>query len=98
MAIKVFIKRNCPKDKERELFRCIKEIRLLVPQQSGYISGEYLKSIGETNEIATISSWFSFDDWNTWFESEKRKEIQARIDSIPGVSTEYSVYRYIKTR
>ena len=45
MAIKVFIKRKCPKDKERELFSCIKEIRRRVPQQSGYISGEYLKSI-----------------------------------------------------
>jgi heme-degrading monooxygenase HmoA len=98
MAIKVFIKRKCPQDKQRELFRCIKEIRRLVPQQSGYISGEYLKSIDETNEIVTISSWFSLEDWQTWFESEERKKIQSKIDSIPGVTTEYSIYRYIKTR
>ena len=98
MAVKVFIRRKCPKEKERELFRCIKEIRYLVPQQSGYISGEYLKSIYGTNEIATISSWFSFDDWQCWFESEERKEIQARIDLIEGVTTEYTIYRYIKTR
>ena len=98
MAIKVFIKRKCPKDKESELFRCIKEIRRRVPQQSGYISGEYLKSIDETNEIATISSWFSVEDWYTWFESEERKEIQSKIDSIAGVTTEYAIYRYIKTR
>ena len=98
MAIKVFIKRTCPKGKERELFDCIKEIRRLVPQQSGYISGEYLKSITETNEIVTISSWFSVDDWYIWFESAERKEIQSRIDSIEGVTTEYSIYRYIKTR
>ena len=98
MAIKVFIKRKCPKDKERELFRCIKEIRRLVPQQSGYISGEYLKSIDETNEIATISSWFSFEDWQYWFDSEERQEIQSRIDSIAGITTEYTIYRYIKTR
>ena len=98
MAIKVFIKRSCPKEKERELFRCIKEIRRKVPQQSGYISGEYLKSIDEKNEIVTISSWFSLEDWQFWFDSEERKEIQARIDSIEGVATEYSIYRYIKTR
>ena len=98
MAIKVFIKRRCTKDKEKELFRCIKEIRRLVPQQSGYISGEYLKSIDDTNEIAAISSWFSVDDWNAWFESDERKEIQSRIDSIEGVTTQYSIYRYIKTR
>ena len=84
MAIKVFIKRKCPKDKESELFRCIKEIRRRVPQQSGYISGEYLKSIDETKEIATISSWFSLEGWQAWFESEERKEIQSKIDSIAG--------------
>jgi hypothetical protein len=37
MAIKVLIKRKFPKDKDRakELFRYIKEIRRLVPQQPG---------------------------------------------------------------
>ena len=98
MAIKVFIRRKCPKDKQRELFVYIKEIRRQVPQQPGYISGEYLKSIDETNEIVTISSWFSLDDWYAWFESAERKKIQSEIDSIPGVETEYSIYRYIKTR
>jgi heme-degrading monooxygenase HmoA len=98
MAIKVIIKRKYPKDKEKELFRCIREIRRRVPQQPGYISGEYLKAIDEASEIATISSWFSLEDWQIWFESEERKEIQSKIDSIPGVTTEYSIYRYIKTR
>jgi heme-degrading monooxygenase HmoA len=99
MAIKVFIKRRFPKNKnsEKELFRCIKEIRRIVPQQSGYISGEYLKSIDEKDEITTISTWFSLEDWQTWFESKDRKEIQSTIDAIPGVTTGYSVYRYIKT-
>jgi heme-degrading monooxygenase HmoA len=98
MAVKVFIKRTCSKGKEKELFGCIKEIRRLVPQQSGYISGEYLQAIDKRNEILTISSWFSVEDWYIWFESSERKEIQSRIDSIEGVTTEYSIYRYIKTR
>jgi heme-degrading monooxygenase HmoA len=98
MAIKVFIKRKVPKEKERELFKCIREIRRQVPQQPGYISGEYLKSIDESNEIATISSWFSVEDWYAWFDSDNRKAIQAKIDAIPGVTTEYRIYRYIKTR
>jgi heme-degrading monooxygenase HmoA len=98
MAVKVLIKRKCPKDKERELFRSIKEIRRRVPEQPGYISGEYLKSIDDTNEIVAISSWYTLESWQAWFESEERKEIQSKIDSIPEVTTEYSVYRYIKTR
>jgi heme-degrading monooxygenase HmoA len=98
MAIKVFIKRKCPKDKERQLSRFIKEIRRRVPEQPGYISGEYLKSIDDTNEIVAISSWYTLESWQAWFENEERKEIQSKIDSIPGVMTEYSIYRYIKTR
>ena len=97
MAVKVLIKRKCPKDKERELFRSIKEIRRLVPLQPGYISGEYLKSIDDTNEIVAISSWFTLESWQAWYESKERKEIQSRIDAIPGVTTEYCLYRYIKT-
>ncbi len=99
MAIKVLIKRKLPnkKEREKELFRCIKEIRRLVPQQPGYISGEYLKSIDEKNEITTISTWFSAEDWQAWFETDSRKKIQSSIDAIPGVTTDYSIYRYIKT-
>ena len=98
MAIKVFIRRKVPKDKEKELFKCIRDIRKLVPQQSGYISSEYLKTIDESNELTTVSTWFSLDDWNNWLNSEERRQIQAEIDAIPGIVTDYSVYRYIKTR
>lgn len=99
MAIKVLIKRKLPnkKEREKELFSCIKEIRRLVPQQPGYISGEYLKSIDEKNEITTISTWFSVEDWQARFETDSRKKIQSSIDAIPGVTTDYSIYRYIKT-
>lgn len=98
MAIKVLIRRNCPREQEKAFFQFIREIRRLVPQQSGYISGEYLKSISEPNEIITISSWFSYEGWQAWYDSDERREIQAKIDSLPGVTTEYSIYRYIKTR
>jgi heme-degrading monooxygenase HmoA len=98
MAVKILIKRKFPKDKQKELFRWIRKIRSQVPQQPGYISGEYLKSIDDENEIVTISSWFSLEDWQNWFESNERKEIQSNIDAIEGVTTQYSLYRYITTR
>lgn len=98
MAIKVFIRRRYPPDKQKELQVCIREIRSLVPLQAGYMSSEYLKTIDSTNEILTISSWFSFEDWQTWLNSEKRQSIQERMDAIGGVETEYRIYRYIKTR
>ena len=98
MAIKVFIQRRCPLEKQKALQDCVREIRSLVPLQAGYISSEYLKTIDDSNEIATISSWFSLEDWQVWFNSEERKAVQKKIDAIGGVETEYKIYRYIKTR
>jgi heme-degrading monooxygenase HmoA len=98
MSVKIIIKRKFPKDQEKELFKCIRSIRKLVPVQSGYISGEYLRSIEDSNEILTISTWFSHEDWIAWFNSDQRKEIQSKIDTIDGVISEHTVYRYIKTR
>lgn len=97
MAIKVFIRRKYPKEKERELKAEIRRIRKKVPEQPGYISSEYLKTIDDSNEITTISSWFSMDDWLAWFESDERKEIQADIDAIGDIVSEYTVYRSMKT-
>jgi heme-degrading monooxygenase HmoA len=98
MAVKVLIRRRFPRDKQKELYRWIRKIRGLVPQQPGYISSEYLKSIETQDEIIAISSWFSFEDWQAWFESAERKELQANIDAIEGVTTEYTSYRHITTR
>lgn len=98
MAIKVFIKRRFPKDKQKELLHWIRKIRTQVQLQPGYISGEYLKSIDPADEVVTISSWFSIEDWQNWFETKERKEIQSNIDAIAGITTEYAIYRYITTR
>ena len=98
MAIKVFIRRKFPRGQEKELMRYIRQIREVVPSQPGYVSGEYLKAININDEITTISSWFSLEDWQTWYESEERKAIQAKIDALDGVISDYTIYRVIKTR
>ena len=99
MAIKVFIKRTCAnKGKEKEFFELIRKMRSLVPLQSGYLSSEYLKPVDNPKEIVTISSWYSIEDWQNWFESDERRQVQSRMDDIAGVKTEYKIYRYMKTR
>lgn len=98
MAVKVFIRRKYPKEKEAKLFEQIRKIRNLVPAQPGYISGEYLKAIDGRNEITTISSWFSLEDWQAWFDSDERQKIESDINAIGDISSDYTIYRYIKTR
>ncbi|MBI5552067.1 MAG: antibiotic biosynthesis monooxygenase [Desulfobacterales bacterium] len=97
MSVKVIIRRKYSKESERDLMQCIRQIREVVHTMSGYVSGEYLKAININDEITTISSWFSLEDWQAWIDSKERRTIQARIDEL-GVTSEYTIYRVIKTR
>jgi len=98
MAIRVFIKRICEDpSKEKEFFGLVRKLRLLVPMQPGYLRSEYVKKIGPPKDIVAISTWDSVEDWQNWYESEERREIQSKIDAIPGVKTTYQTYEDTKT-
>jgi heme-degrading monooxygenase HmoA len=98
MAIRVFIKRTCEDySKEKELFSLVRKLRSLVPQQPGYLSSKYVKNIDPPKDIVAISTWDSLEDWQNWYESEERREIQSKIDAIPGVKTTYQTYEDTKT-
>ena len=98
MAIRVFIKRICEDpSKEKELFSLIRKVRSLVPQQPGYLSSKYVKKIDPPKDIVAISTWDSLEDWQNWYNSETRREIQSKIDTIPGVKSSIQIYEDTKT-
>jgi len=94
MTIRVFIKRKFPPSREKEILPVLKELRMRVPQQPGYVSSEYLKRIDAACEMAVLSTWNSIEDWNNWLKSPDRHVIHFKLDSIPGVETEYAVYGF----
>ena len=63
-------------------------------QQDGYISGETLRRRENPEEFLVISTWRSFEDWQNWFNSGKRKELQSKFDILSGRETTYEVYHY----
>jgi heme-degrading monooxygenase HmoA len=98
MAIRVFIQRICEDpNKEKELFRLIRKLRSLVPQQPGYLSSKYVKNIDPPKDVVAISTWDSLQDWQNWYKSAERREIQSRIDAIPGVTSTVQIYEDTKT-
>jgi len=97
MAIRVFIKRKCEDpSKEKELFGLVRKLRSLVPQQPGYLSSKYVKKTEPPKDIVAISTWDSSEDWQNWYKSDERREIQSKIDAIPGVKTTYQIYEDTK--
>ncbi|MCP3943066.1 MAG: antibiotic biosynthesis monooxygenase [Desulfobacteraceae bacterium] len=96
MIVKVIIKRDVSKDKEKHFFALLKNIRCNAMHQKGYISGETLICAENTNRVVVISKWESLEDWNNWKTDIKRIEIDARLTELQENPTIYEPYVFSK--
>jgi heme-degrading monooxygenase HmoA len=94
MAVKIFIKRNIPEDQTNVLLPLFRRLRNLANNQSGYISGETLKSVDNPREYLVISTWQSIDNWREYVVSPERIEIQNEIDARLEEASVYEIYQY----
>jgi heme-degrading monooxygenase HmoA len=94
MTVRVLINYKFPPSRESEVLPILKELRIKVPQQPGYVTSEYLKRVDAPNEMVVISTWTSVDAWNNWMQSKDRRQIQSRIDAVPGAEIDYSLYGF----
>jgi heme-degrading monooxygenase HmoA len=94
MAVKIFIKRTVPHDKAKEMIPLFRQMRASATNQTGYITGETLRSLEKPEEFIVISTWQSSEDWKKWLQSEERNEIQTKIDDLLGGETQYDIYHY----
>ncbi len=92
MAVKIFIKRHVMQEHELELSTLLKRLRSLTLSQPGYISGETLRRKDKPEECMVISTWSTAEDWEKWYQNEKRMTIQNEIDMLLGEDTEYAIY------
>lgn len=92
MAVKILIKRSIGQEVAPVIRPLIIELRTHAMKQPGYISGETLKCIDRPGEYLVISTWQSLDDWNMWINSQERKILEDKIDSVSGKATEYTTY------
>jgi heme-degrading monooxygenase HmoA len=94
MAIKILITRTVPQDKAREMLTLFRKMRSLAVVQSGYISGETLKSSDRPDVFLVISTWQSPEDWEKWLLSKERQAIQDSIDVLLGGNTSYEMFNH----
>ena len=92
MAVKILIKRSIGQEVAPVVRPLIVELISHAMRQHGYISGETLKGIDKPGDYLVISTWQSLDDWNRWLDSQERKMLEEKIDSITGRATEYAAY------
>jgi len=95
MSVQVMIKRKWKVDKPQDLLPLLEKLHDRAKKQTGYISGETLRSIEDPEDFLVISKWESVDDWKKWLTSKERRDIQGRVDSLIGEKTFYEVYENI---
>jgi heme-degrading monooxygenase HmoA len=94
MAVKIIIRRRVPKEKESKLLPLLVEMRSKATAQPGYISGETLRNVADSEDFVVISTWQSEEVWKAWASSKDRGQIQEKIDTLLGGKTDYGIYFY----
>ena len=92
MAVKIFIKRLVPQDKARAMIPLFRQMRASATTQSGYITGETLRSLDKPDEFMVISTWQSSEDWKKWLHSKERTAVNDQIDQLSREKAEYAIY------
>ena len=95
MSVQVIIKRKLVIGDPEKLMPLLTQLRDRAKAQPGYISGETLRSIEDPEKYMVVSKWETTADWEKWFGSKERRDIQGRIDSLIGERTFYEVFESI---
>ncbi len=90
--MKVMIKRSVPEGKEQEVVALLTDLRTAASKQSGYVSGETLRSTEQADQLLVISIWEDEKDWHQGAMSDERRALQAKVDAITGTETVYERY------
>lgn len=94
MAVKALIKRTVTHERAKEMIPLFRQMRALAMNMDGYISGETLRNLNNSEEFLVISNWQSSEDWVQWLNSAERQQVQRKIDELLGGQTGYEVYHY----
>ena len=94
MTVKIIIERHTIPGNELSLSDLLMQLRAEAMKTKGYISGETLRSLHDSNKYIVISTWDTLEDWRAWEENEKRKEIQERIDALLRAPSAHHIYAY----
>jgi heme-degrading monooxygenase HmoA len=80
--IRVLIERMLGERGGDLLQQSLREMRREAIQRPGYVSGETLRDVANPRHFIIVSNWQSEADWNAWFTSETRRDIEKRISLL----------------
>jgi heme-degrading monooxygenase HmoA len=93
MAVHVVIKRKFKVSHPEKLIPLLSELNERAKNQEGYISTDTLQSTENNEYCLVISKWKTEENWEAWFNSKERRNLQGNVDSLIGERTFYEIYK-----
>jgi heme-degrading monooxygenase HmoA len=77
--IRVVIERKLSDEGDEEIKRAMRDLRREAIHQPGYVSGETLRDSANPHHFLIISTWRTREEWETWANSGRRRELEDLI-------------------
>jgi quinol monooxygenase YgiN len=94
--VRVIIERHCRPDKDAELGKLLVELRSKGMHQPGYVSGETLRSSHDPSLWLVISTWLDAEQWETWENSQERRDIVSKIEPLLSEPEKVSIFDFVR--
>ena len=93
MPVHVVIKRKMIISHPEKLTPLLRDLSERAKLQEGYISTDTLQSIDDPGEYLVVSRWETEENWKVWFQSQERRDLQGKVDSLIGERTGYEIFK-----
>ncbi len=93
MFVKVLIKRKFKPGTKKEVAALLNEFRAGAMNRPGYISGETLFSVDDSQATLVIGTWDSLESWVDWRDHTTRMTFERMLEVYQDGATQYDVYR-----
>lgn len=92
MVAKIIIKRRFLEGKTAEVLELMHDLRFAAMSQDGYVTGETLMQVDDPQKLVVIGTWQDIDSWHKWQNTDKRKELEAKLEAYTVEPTIYEEY------
>ncbi len=93
MSVKILIRRKFKKEALQNASAMLIKARTNAMGSKGYISTETLVNYDDPQSVLILSMWQSKEDWDSYRDSDTRKEHEDKYADMFEGSTEYEVFR-----
>ena len=93
MPVHVVIKRKMIISHPEKLTPLLRDMSERAKLQEGYISTDTLQSVDDPGEYLVVSRWETEENWRAWFQSQERRDLQGKVDSLIGERTGYEIFK-----